>query len=190
VIHLAEPIKRGADHGFVESALVSRFGTLLGTGLLIAAMTLLLGCSGNGVGIGILTGSNPSPEKPSPPGVFLPDLTGRPEQVAFTSACALAYGFTHDPVKLRAAYLAFESKRGAAREQLSNIEKAYDTTYQAIEVMGARKTSYCATKDGEEVRSELRRYTSGFFEPRSPVAEAPSASWKKTRVDPDCGGRC
>ena len=166
-----------------------RFATLLGTGLLAVATMLQAGCSGNGVGMGILTGSNPAPAAQA--GVFLPDITGRPEQVAFTSACALAYGFTHDPVKLRTAYIAFESKRGVAREQLSNIEKAYDTTYQAIDVLtGSRKSSFCATKDGEEVRSELRRYTSGFFEARTPTPVAASADWKKARVDPDCGGRC
>ena len=140
--------------------------------------------------MGIFTGSNPPTDKNAVTGVFLPDLTGRPEQVAFISACALAYGYQHDPVKLRAAYIAYEAKRGATRDQLGSIEKGYDTTYRAIDVMGARKTSYCATKDGEEVRSELRRYTSGFFEPRTPPVPAASADWKKTRVDPDCGGRC
>jgi len=165
-------------------------GSLLTSGLLIIAVAQA-GCSGNGVGMGILTGSNPVPEKAAQTGVFLPDITGRPEQVAFTSACALAYGFTHDPVKLRTSYVAFESKRGATRGQLANIEKAYDTTYQAIDVLpGSRKSSFCATKDGEEVRSELRRYTSGFFEARTPPPLAASADWKKTRVDPDCGGRC
>jgi hypothetical protein len=167
---------------------MGRFGTLLGTGLLIGATALHLGCSLNGSSI--LTGSNPSPEKVSGPGVFLPDLAGRPEQVAFISACAQAYGFPHDPVKLRAAYLGYEAKRGAAQAQLAGIEKTYDGTYQAIEVLGSRKSGYCSTKDGEEVRSELRRYTSGFFEPRSPPPVAASADWKKTRVDPDCGGRC
>jgi hypothetical protein len=167
---------------------VSRSGTLLGTGLLIVATAFHAGCSLNSSSI--FTGSNPSPEKVSSPGIFLPDVTGRPEQVAFISACAQAYGYQHDPVKVRASYLSYEAKRGATQAQLATIEKTYDGTYQAIEVLGNRKSSYCATKDGEEVRSELRRYTSGFFDARSPPPVAASADWKKTRVDPDCGGRC
>ena len=169
---------------------MSRFGTLLGTGLLVCATALYAGCSGNGVGAGILTGTNVPPQKASAPTVFIPELTGRPEQVAFISACALAYGYAHDPVKLRAAYLGYEAKRGVTREQLAVIEKGYDSTYRAIDVLGSRKAGYCATKDGEEVKSELRRFTSGFFEPRSAPPVAASADWKKTRVDPDCGGRC
>ena len=163
---------------------MSRSGTLLGTGLLIVVTAFHAGCSGNGVGIGILTGSNPSPENTSPPGAFPPDLTSRPEQVAFISACALAYRFAHDPVKLRAAYLSYEAKRAVSREQLPAIEKGYDTTYQAIDALdSSRKSNYCATKDGEEVKSELRRYTSGFFDARTPPPAAASG-------DADCGGKC
>ena len=65
------------------------------------------------------------------------------------------------------------SKRGAAPAQLASLEKDYDSTYRAIAELGHRKSSFCATKDGEEVRAELRRYTSGFFEAKpSPPADS------------------
>jgi hypothetical protein len=150
---------------------VNRFGIPLATGLLVGAAALHAGCSGNGVGSSILTNS----EKNNPTvSFFIPDVSGRTEQVAFVSACALAYGFAHDPAKLRTAYLAYETKHGTTRAQLATIEKAYDSTFQAIGQLGHRQSSFCATKDGEEVKSELRRYMSGLFEPRSPPAAAAS----------------
>jgi hypothetical protein len=154
---------------------VGRFGTLLGTGLLIGATALHAGCSGNGVSIipPVSTSNAPRVE------VFFPDIKGRPAEVAFISACALAYGYAHDAAKVRAGYLSYESKRGATPARLSTIEKDYDSTYQAIGALAHRQASFCATKDGEEVRAELRRYTSGFFEARSPPPVASSADSKK-----------
>jgi len=165
---------------------VSRFVTLLGTGLLIGAAALHSGCGSNSTSILGASSTSSAPVTST----FVPDVTGRPEQVAFISACGQAYGFAHDSGKLRTAYLAYEAKRGAGPAQLGDIQKAYDTTYQAIGALGHRQASFCSTKDGETVKSELRRYTSGFFEPRSPVPAAASEDWKKTRVDADCGARC
>ena len=156
---------------------------LLGTGLLIGAAAFQLGCSGSGP---ILSTTSNAPRVE----VFIPEIKGRPAEVAFISACAQAYGFAHDPAKVRAGYLSYERKRGAPPPQLAAIEKDYDSTYQAIGALAHRQASLCAAKDGEEVRAELRRFTSGYFEPRqSPPVEA-SADWKKTRVDPNCGARC
>lgn len=144
---------------------MGRFGTLIGTALLVGATALQAGCGQNGVGI--ITASNTSFKNEPPIQVFIPDIQGRPAEVAFISSCAQAYGFVHDAAKLRTAYLAYEAKRGAKPAQLSVIEKDYDATYRAIEDLGHRKSSFCSTKDGEQVRAELRRYTSGFFEAKS-----------------------
>jgi hypothetical protein len=149
---------------------VNRFGILLATGLFAGTAVLHAGCSNNGSSI--LTNN----EKNNPTvSTFIPDVSGRTEQVAFVSACALAYGFEHDSAKLRTAYLAYETKRGSTPAQLATMEKAYDSTFQAIGQLGPRQSSFCATKDGEEVKSDLRRYTSGFFEPRPPPGPAASA---------------
>ena len=164
--------------------LVSRFVTLLGTVALIAAAALPAGCSNDGAPILSTTSNAPRVE------VFIPEIKGRPAEVAFISACAQAYGYAHDPVKLKAAYLGYEAKRGANPAQRAEIERGYEATYQAIEALAHRKASFCSTKDGEEVKAELRRYTSGFFEARSPSPAAASADWKKGRSDPDCGARC
>lgn len=166
---------------------MGRFGTLLRTALLVAATAFHTGCSGSGVGVGILTGSTPSSEKTPPTGVFIPDITGRPAEVAFISACSQAYGYAHDAAKVRAGYISYESKRGATPAQLAAIEQGYDSTYQAIAELGHRKANFCSAKDGEEVRAELRRFTSGFFDVKAPTA---APDWKKTKGDFDCPGRC
>jgi hypothetical protein len=87
--------------------------------------------------------------------------------VAFISACAQAYGFAHDPAQLRSTYLSYEAKHGAIGEQLSQITRDYDGAYAAIAELGSSsKSSYCSKKDGNEVRAELKRYQSGYFESR------------------------
>jgi hypothetical protein len=166
---------------------LGRSVTLLGTVLLTGATALQGGCSG-GSPIDSLAKAYPS----SAPvvAVYIPEITTRTAEVAFVSACAKAYGFAHDAAKIKADYLGYERKRGATPAQVSVLDKSYDETYQGIETLGPRKTSFCSTKDGEEVRAELRRFTSGFFEPRTPVPTASSEDWKKTRGDPNCGSRC
>ena len=150
---------------------MSRFSVLKGTALLIGAAVLHAGC-GNG-GVSIL----PPPSTSNAPRieVFIPEIKGRPAEVAFISVCGLAYGYEHDAAKVRAGYLSYESKRGATPPQLSTIEKDYDATYQAIAALGHRQANFCAAKDGEEVRAELRRFTSGFFDARPPAPTAASA---------------
>lgn len=110
--------------------------------------------------------------------VFFPEIKDRSSEVAFISRCALAYGYEHDPAKVRAGYLSYEAKRGAKPPQLAIIEKDYDATYQAIGALGHRQNSFCATKDGEQVRSELRRLTSGYFDARPPTPTTASIDRK------------
>jgi hypothetical protein len=141
--------------------------------VLISAAMVHAGCGNNGPIIST-TSNAPRVE------VFIPDIKGRAAEVAFISACAEAYGYAHDAAKVRAGYLAYESKRGTAPGQLATLEKDYDSTYRAIGELGHRKSSFCATKDGEEVRAELRRFTSGFFEPRPPPPSNAAASPKKS----------
>jgi hypothetical protein len=96
------------------------------------------------------------------------DPAGRPAQVAFISACAEAYGFAHDAGKLKAVYLKHEAAQaGTGSAHLAAVEREYEATYQSIKALSnSQKSSYCATKDGQIVNAELRRYQSGYFEPR------------------------
>jgi hypothetical protein len=156
----------------------------MGTAVLIGAVALHAGCGNNGASIISTTSNAPQVE------VFIPEIKGRAAEVAFISACGEAYGFAHDATKVRAGYLGYESKHGAAPAQLASLEKDYDSTYRSIAELGSRKSSFCSTKDGVEVRAELRRYTSGYFDPKPPPPPVPAASWKKSRGDPNCWSNC
>jgi hypothetical protein len=94
--------------------------------------------------------------------------TERPSRVAFISACAQAYGFAHDAAQLRSAYLSYEAKRGVIGEPLAQITRDYDEAYAAIaNLESSSKSTYCSKEDGSEVRAELKRYQSGYFEDRA-----------------------
>jgi hypothetical protein len=164
-----------------------RWPHIVGVVFLLGAAALCSGCSLNN---GIITGSNPLPAGSAQMGAGSADVSGRATQVAFISACAPAYGYAHDPAKLRTMYLNYEARQGATHEQLASIEASYDSTYQGISELGSRKPSYCSSKDGGEVLADLRRYQSGYFEARAPVATEGPDDWKKTRDSINCAGRC
>jgi len=121
-----------------------------------------------------------------------PDIRARPQAsdrtalVAQASACGQAFGYSHDPTKLKAAYVSYEAKEGATKSQLDEIEKNYETVYRSIREAGSLRAGRCAGKDSEEVKADLRRYQSGFFTARTPSAEEP---FQKT-VWETCGENC
>ena len=139
-------------------------------GLMVAVSAIHAGCA-NDVDSSILTGGNTAPSTPAMATASIVSPTERPAQVAFISACAQAYGYGHDPAQLRATYLSYEAKRGATSEQLSQIARDYDGAYASIADLGSSsKSSYCSKKDGGEVRAELKRYQSGYFETKASAA--------------------
>ena len=75
---------------------------------------------------------------------------------------------------MRATYLNYEAKLGATTEQLSQIATYYDGAYASIaDLDSSSKSTYCSIKDGNDVRAELKRYQSGYFESKtSASAEA------------------
>src|SRR5262249_1882 len=128
-------------------------GSFLGAGTVLHA-----GCS-NSADSSILFGGQTGPTTGSVATTSISGPTERPARVAFISACAQAYGYAHDAAQLRAAYLSYESRRGATNEQLSQIARDYDGSYTAIADLGSSsKSTYCATTDGTAVRSEPNRH--------------------------------
>jgi hypothetical protein len=136
-------------------------------GLLVALSVLHVGCA-NDVDTSVLTGGNTAPGTPAVMTATLSNPNERPSRVAFISACAQAYGYAHDPAQLRATYLNYEAKRGATTEQLSQIATYYDGAYASIaDLNSSSKSSYCSVKEGNDVRAELKRYQSGYFESKT-----------------------
>lgn len=139
----------------------------IAAGLLLGASALDAACS-NGTDSSILFGGQTEPSAASMPTASIARSTERPARVAFISACAQAYGFSHDAAQLRSAYLSYESKHGLVGEPLAQITRDYDEAYAAIaNLESSSKSTYCSKKDGSEVRAELKRYQSGFFEDRA-----------------------
>ena len=159
-------------------------------GLVVAVSAMHAGCA-NDVDSSIITGGNTRPGTPPVATARVASPTERPARVAFVSACAQAYGYAHDAAQLRATYLNYEAKRGATSEQLSQIARDYDGAYASIADLGSSsKSSYCSKKDGGEVRAELKRYQSGYFETKTSAANEAFDANKLWANQPDKrGGR-
>jgi hypothetical protein len=139
----------------------------IAAGLLLGGSALDTGCS-NSTDSSIIFGGQTAPSTTPMPTASISSPTERPARVAFISACAQAYGLVHDVAKLRSIYLSYEAKNGAIGEKLAQITRDYDGAYATIADLGSSsKSSYCSKKDGNEVRAELKRYQSGYFEDRA-----------------------
>jgi hypothetical protein len=98
------------------------------------------------------------------------DPLARPIQVAWTSARASHCGFMFDPAKLKADYLADETRRGVSPDQLQRSSKAYDYTHDSVlQTIGA-DPSYCNKERTEAIRDDLRRYLAGDYAPSARLA--------------------
>jgi len=108
-------------------------------------------------------------------------IVARTTQVASTAARARLCDIAFDPATLKARYLSFEAKQGLAGAQLSQVEKNYDSTYNAITQGQGSVASSCkqgewtvdrtfvfSSKYKDEVAVELRHYLAGSFALKRP----------------------
>src|SRR5499426_2631416 len=130
-----------------------RFARILTAGLLLAGAGLAAGCGGNGAGL--TTASTAAGDSKIPSN---DDPLARPTFVAWTSARAKRCGFFFDAAKLKANYLAYESKRGAGASELANIEKTYDQTFKTTSDTVWATEEYCSDRKGAEIKQELARH--------------------------------
>ena len=148
---------------------MAQFARILAQGLLLLGAGLAAGCGGNGAGL--TTASTAAKSKvPSND-----DPLARPTFVAWTSARAKRCGFFFDAAKLKASYLAYESKQGAG--DLANIERTYEQTFKSTSDTVWANNDYCSEKKGAEIKQELSRHLSGDYAPNFP----------KPKVVADCG---
>ena len=132
----------------------------IGAGLLLVGTALHAGC-GNSAS-GLTTGAT------DVPAVTSQDPMARPIQVAWTSARAQRCGFYFDPAKLKASYLSYETRQGAAGEQLGKLQNTYDTTFKSISARVSADPDYCTDKKGTEIKADLQRHLAGDFTPNLP----------------------
>lgn len=139
--------------------------------LLLAALLALTACGGR-FGIGKKTEQAAAPEavdltRPNTP-------ENRAVQVGWTVAGAYYCGFNVPREQMRAAYLAYERKQGAAPDQLAALERSYDVTYATgLETM-RKQPNFCNAKRVEAIRADLQRHLKGDYAPseRSPPRPA------------------
>jgi hypothetical protein len=148
-----------------------RFARLLTAGLWLTGAALAAGCGGNGAG---LTTSSTAGENKIPSN---DDPMARPTFVAWTSARAKRCGFFFDAAKLKASYLAYESKQGKNAGDLANVERIYDQTFKSSSDSAWAQDDYCSEKKGVEIKQELSRHLAGDYTPNFP----------KPKVVADCG---
>lgn len=147
---------------------MARFAHVLLLGLLLGGTALAGGC---GSAAGTITGSTKTIVAADMPGnISNEDPLARPISVAWTSARAQRCGFFFDPTKLRANYLAYESKQ-ASGEALAKVEKSYDTTFKTIRDRIVGDPDYCSDKKGTEIKADLQRHLAGDFAPNFPKAK-------------------
>jgi len=93
------------------------------------------------------------------------DPLARPLQVAWTSARAVRCGFIFDPNQLRANFLAAEAQSGKTQEDMAEIQKAYDYTYETVSASIKEDARYCSKERVAAIRRDLNRYLSGDYTP-------------------------
>ncbi len=98
------------------------------------------------------------------------DPLARPIQVAWTSARASHCGFMFDPVKLKADYLADETRRGVTPDQLPRLSQAYDYTHNSVMQTISADPSYCNKERTDAIRADLKRYLAGDYAPTARLA--------------------
>jgi hypothetical protein len=146
-------------------------GPHLGFLLILAScvsLALLQGCST----VGRVTGTTKEGATTDKDARYIPpaDPIARPVQVAWTSARASHCGFMFDPVRLKADYMADESRRGVDPYQLQRYSEAYDYTLGSVmeEIKG--DPNYCTKARTDAIRADLKRYLAGDYTPAARLA--------------------
>lgn len=98
------------------------------------------------------------------------DPLARPTQVGWTSARATRCGFVFSPERLRANYLAAESRYGHTPVQMQKIEKAYDYTRESVLTTINEDSGYCNKDRLDAIRADLNRYLAGDYSPTARLA--------------------
>jgi hypothetical protein len=137
---------------------------VIAAALLTAAAALHAGC---GSSASVLGGGAELPSD-APAIVNNEDPLARPVQVAWTAARAQRCGFFFDPTKLRASYIAYESKQGGAGDHLAKIQQTYDSTFQSTSAKVSADAGYCTDKKSSEIKADLNRHLAGDFAPNLP----------------------
>jgi hypothetical protein len=132
--------------------------------LALVAAAALAGC---GASSGLTTGSVLGEEKPAAAAGPVNDPPMRAFQVGTVSARAVKCGFNFDPAKLKASYLAYESKQPGATDR-ARIEKIYDVSFNGVAKAVVGETEYCTDAKTKVIKADLTRHLAGDYTPSPP----------------------
>jgi hypothetical protein len=104
----------------------------------------------------------------------------RPKYAASVSASAKRCGFARQPEASKAAYLAFEAKQGASKEELAKLEEVYNLTWKSPYDEIGSDPVFCTEQKVADIKIALRRqeasdYTPNFLKPEAISAPPPAA---------------
>lgn len=95
----------------------------------------------------------------------------RPKFAAWVSAGAKRCGFVREPATLKAGYLSFEARQGAAGEQLVGLERAYDVMWESTYEQIGKDPKFCSNKRVAEIKLALQRQDASDYNPNFPKPE-------------------
>jgi hypothetical protein len=126
----------------------------------LVPLALLVGCSGT-AGTLFPGGASQNLDTNDQP-------LARPKYAASIAASAKRCGFERGPEAIKAAYLAFETKQGASKEDLAKLEDVYNLSWKSTYDQIGRNPTFCSAKKVAEIRVALRRqdasdYTANFL---------------------------
>ena len=92
----------------------------------------------------------------------------RPKYAAWIAASAKRCGFSRSPEAIKAAYLAFEAKQGAAKEQLAKLAESYDLALKSTSDQVGIEPNFCTNKKVAEIKLAFQRQDAGDYAPNFP----------------------
>jgi hypothetical protein len=138
----------------------------------LVATTLALGACGGGGSDGISTASlldgKSAAGSGEVGGVKADDPTAKATQVAWTSARAQKCGYNFDAAKLKANYLAAETRDGAPPAQIALYDKTYETTFATVTANIKNDADYCTDRRTAQIKGDLQRHLAGNYQPNLP----------------------
>jgi hypothetical protein len=75
-----------------------------------------------------------------------------------------------DPVKLKADFMAEETRRGVDQYQLQRYSEAYDYTRESVLETIKHDANYCNKERNDAIRADLKRYLAGDYAPAAKLA--------------------
>lgn len=140
----------------------------------LAAAAALAACSGDG---GLTTSSLLG----SPKKAALDEPTERAVLAGTTAARAAKCGFNFDPVKHKEAYLASETTRGTAPDQMVKLGQSYDFTRESVAKRITNAEEYCSPDKTRDVGNALKKQLAGDYSaPRKPDLPKSASWWSDT----------